>query len=158
MAKHTAVVITTHLLRMRRWCKFFVGAGDSVHPVRFSHKFVGADGERSRQRRRSATDAAHPLWVHIGPRSAHRFYENLRRIRRFPTGRCGHRPLQAAVQNRLRSNGCGVAAKAAPPVPAGNPQLEVLLAADRKIPFSIRRGQKRGVELSAASMWTAAGE
>ena len=28
---------------------------------------VGADGERSRQRRRSATDAAYPLRVHIGP-------------------------------------------------------------------------------------------
>ena len=31
------------------------------------YMFVGADGERSRQRRRSATDAAHPLRVHIGP-------------------------------------------------------------------------------------------
>ena len=35
-------------------------------------------------------------------------------------GRCGHRPLQTAVQNRLRSNSCGVTAKEAPPVPAGN--------------------------------------
>ena len=32
-----------------------------------AQQFVGADGERSRQRRRSATDAAHPLRVHIGP-------------------------------------------------------------------------------------------
>ena len=32
-----------------------------------ARQFVGADGERSRQRRRSATDAAHPLRVHIGP-------------------------------------------------------------------------------------------
>ena len=31
------------------------------------YMFVGADGERSRQRQRSATDAAHPLRVHIGP-------------------------------------------------------------------------------------------
>ena len=38
--------------------------------------------------------------AHIGPRSAHRFYENLRRIRRFPTGRCGHRPLQGAVHEQ----------------------------------------------------------
>ena len=44
-----------------------VGADDSVRPVCLSHTFVGADGERSRQRRRSATDAAHPLRVHIGP-------------------------------------------------------------------------------------------
>ena len=36
--------------------------------------------------------------AHIGPRSARRFYENLRRIRRFPTGRCGHRPLQTCKQ------------------------------------------------------------
>ena len=38
--------------------------------------------------------------AHIGPRSAHRFYENLRRIRWFPTGRCGHRPLQGAVHEQ----------------------------------------------------------
>ena len=32
----------------------------------------------------------------------HRFNGNLRRIRRFLTGRCGHRPLQHAVQYRNR--------------------------------------------------------
>ena len=37
-----------------------------------------ADGERSRQRRRSATDAAYPLRVHIGP------FGNRRIRRRFP--------------------------------------------------------------------------
>ena len=42
-------------------------ADDPVRPVRLSYTFVGDDGERSRQRRRSATDAAHPLRVHIGP-------------------------------------------------------------------------------------------
>ena len=42
-------------------------ADDPVRPVRLSYTFVGADGERSRQRRRSATDAAHPLRVRIGP-------------------------------------------------------------------------------------------
>ena len=52
MAKHTAAECRTHL-RMRRWCTVFT--------------FLGADGERSRQRRRSATDAAYPLRVHIGP-------------------------------------------------------------------------------------------
>ena len=67
-----------------------------------ARQFVGADGERSRQRRRSATDAAYPLRVHIGPRSARRFHGNLRRIRRFPMGRCRHRPLQYAVQYRNR--------------------------------------------------------
>ena len=36
---------------------------------------VGADGERSRQRRRSATDAAYPLRVHIGPRSMYHLME-----------------------------------------------------------------------------------
>ena len=36
--------------------------------------------------------------AHIGPRSAHRLYGNLRRIRWFPTGRCGHRPLQTRKQ------------------------------------------------------------
>ncbi len=30
------------------------------------------------------------------PGRMHRFYENLRRIRNFPTGRCGHRPLQTS--------------------------------------------------------------
>ena len=52
MAKHTAVECRTRL-RIRRWCTVFT--------------FLGADGERSRQRRRSATDAAYPLRVHIGP-------------------------------------------------------------------------------------------
>ena len=67
MAKHAAVEITSHL-RMRRWCEFLMErADDPVRPVRLSYTFVGADGERSRQRRRSATDAAHPLRVHIGP-------------------------------------------------------------------------------------------
>ena len=37
------------------------------------------------------------LPVHIGPRSVHRFYDNLRRICSFPMGRCRHRPLH---QNR----------------------------------------------------------
>ena len=32
--------------------------------------------------------------AYIGPRSMYHFNGNLRRIRRFPTGRCGHRPLQ----------------------------------------------------------------
>ena len=32
------------------------------------------------------------LPVHIGPRSVHRFYDNLRRICSFPMGRCRHRP------------------------------------------------------------------
>ena len=41
-AKHPAVEITGHL-RMRRWCKFFVGVDGSVHSVRFSYTFVGAD-------------------------------------------------------------------------------------------------------------------
>ena len=41
---------------------------------------VGADGERSRQRRRSATDAAYPLRVHIGPANIWHH----RRIRRWP--------------------------------------------------------------------------
>ena len=45
----------------------FVGADDSVRPNPISDMFVVADGERSRQRRRSATDAAYPLRVHIGP-------------------------------------------------------------------------------------------
>ena len=31
-------------------------------------------------------------------------------------GRCGHRPLQIAVQNRLRSNSCGLTANSAVPV------------------------------------------
>jgi Uncharacterized protein conserved in bacteria len=31
--------------------------------------------------------------AHIGPAELHRFYGNLRRIRNFPMGRCGHRPL-----------------------------------------------------------------
>ena len=47
-----------------------VECGDTaaVPPADHSaQQFVGADGERSRQRRRSATDAAHPLRVHIGP-------------------------------------------------------------------------------------------
>ena len=32
------------------------------------------------------------------PGRMHRFYGNLRRIRNFPTGRCGHRPLQDAAR------------------------------------------------------------
>ena len=40
---------------------------DSASGGDSARQFVGADGERSRQRRRSATDAAHPLRVHIGP-------------------------------------------------------------------------------------------
>ena len=31
--------------------------------------------------------------AHIGPRRKRRFYGNLRRIRNFREGRCGHRPL-----------------------------------------------------------------
>ena len=38
--------------------------------------------------------------AYIGPRSVHRFNGNLRRIRWFPMGRCGHRPLQGAVHER----------------------------------------------------------
>ena len=38
--------------------------------------------------------------AYIGPRSVHRFNGTLRRIRWFPTGRCGHRPLQGAVHER----------------------------------------------------------
>ena len=36
------------------------------------------------------------LPVHIGPADCTAFYENLRRIRSFPTGRCRHRPLQSS--------------------------------------------------------------
>ena len=32
------------------------------------------------------------------PGRMHRFYGNLRRIRNFPNGRCGHRPLQDAAR------------------------------------------------------------
>ena len=80
MAKHAAVQFRTHL-RIRRWCEFLMErADDPVRPVRLSYTFVGADGERSRQRRRSATDAAYPLRVHIGPANIW----NHRRIRRWP--------------------------------------------------------------------------
>ncbi len=41
--------------------------------------------------------------AHIGPRSAHRFDENLWQIRLFPTGRCGHRPLQTFTTERKYS-------------------------------------------------------
>ena len=37
------------------------------------------------------------------PGRAHRFYENLRRIRNCLTGRCGHRPLQSKRKARTNS-------------------------------------------------------
>ncbi len=37
------------------------------------------------------------------PGRAHRFYENLRRIRNCLTGRCGHRPLQSKWKARTNS-------------------------------------------------------
>ena len=58
--------------------------------------------------------------AYIGPRSMHRFYGNLRRMRNCPTGRCGHRPLHPPapnfralrVQNPLRAEGkCGMIQK-----------------------------------------------
>ncbi len=50
-------------LHQFRFCSFpEYSAGYDV-----TQHVVGADGERSRQRRRSATDAAYPLRVHIGP-------------------------------------------------------------------------------------------
>ena len=36
--------------------------------------------------------------AHIAPARRTVFYGNLQQIRNFPTGRCGHRPLQGAVQ------------------------------------------------------------
>ena len=50
-------------LHQFRFCSFPEYSTDYGHVLHL----VGADGERSRQRRRSATDAAHPLRVHIGP-------------------------------------------------------------------------------------------
>ena len=41
------------------------------------------------------------LPVHFGPRSVHRFYDNLRRICSFPTGRCRHRPLHSSRRLHL---------------------------------------------------------
>jgi len=49
-------------------------------------------GAKSRAMRGCASKLA--CGHRIGPRSTDRFYENLRRIRDYPTGRCGHRPLQ----------------------------------------------------------------
>ena len=53
---------------------------DSASGGDSARQFVGADGERSRQRRRSATDAAYPLRVHIGPANIWHH----RHIRRWP--------------------------------------------------------------------------
>ena len=63
-------------LHQFRFCSFpeYSACYDSAQHV------VGADGERSRQRRRSATDAAYPLRVHIGPANIWHH----RRIRRWP--------------------------------------------------------------------------
>ena len=41
------------------------------------------------------------LPVHIGPRSVHRFYDNLRQICSLPMGRCRHRPLQSNARLHL---------------------------------------------------------
>ena len=54
---------------------------------------VGGDAGHSRSRRRSVTDVGLPLAGTHRPGSLHRFYENLRRIRGCPAGRCRHRPL-----------------------------------------------------------------
>ena len=51
----------------------------SANPYALAHSFVGAD-------------------AYIGPAVHAAFYENLRQIRNFPTGRCGHRPLQSNAQ------------------------------------------------------------
>ena len=59
------------------------------------YMFVGADGERSRRRRRSATDAAYPLRVHIGPANI----AHPRRIRR-----CVLHSTAACFTISLRSN------------------------------------------------------
>ena len=64
------------------------------------YMFVGADGERSRRRRRSATDAAYPSRVHIGPLGTDEFAADFHENGAHCAGRCGHRPLQHAVQNR----------------------------------------------------------
>ncbi len=57
----------------RKTVTFPIAVGSDI-----AYRSVGADGERSRQRQRSATDAAHPLRVHIGP------FGNRRVRRRFP--------------------------------------------------------------------------
>ena len=55
---------------------------------------VGGDAERSRSRRRSVTDAACPLRVHIAPAEKYPKYGNLRRIRWCPRADRGVRPYE----------------------------------------------------------------
>ena len=64
----------TGRLHQFRFCSFPEYSAGRAH----AQHVVGTDGERSRQRRRSATDAAYPLRVHIG--SANIWHH--RRIRR----------------------------------------------------------------------------
>ena len=52
------------------------------------------------------------LPVHIAPAGCTVFYETPRRIHNFPTGRCGHRPLQSAAGIR----GCSSGGQRRPPL------------------------------------------
>lgn len=97
----------TALKNKRTSWKMRVGADVSVRPLEAAvlqkssansdaaaHLTVGADAGHSRSRRRSVTDVGLPLAGTHRPGRMHRFYGILRQICNFPTGRCGHRPLQ----------------------------------------------------------------
>ena len=66
----------------------------SADPYALPNLIVGVDAGHSRSRRRSVTDVGLPLAGTHRPGRMHRFCGNLRQIRSFLKGRCGHRPLQ----------------------------------------------------------------